>query len=142
MAYIGNAPNQIKHEVTKESFNGNGTQVDFSLSGASTTNDVEVFVENVQQEPVSAYSVAGSTLTFTEAPPAGTGNIYVLIRGKADQLAETYSTKLNATIFQNNKLVQQDLSVDAGYNAMAAGPLTVSSGITVTVPDGSRLVIV
>jgi len=142
MAYIGNVPAKAKHAVTKESFDGDGTTVDFSLSGASTTNDVEVFVENVQQEPVSAYTVAGSTLTFTQAPPSGTDNIYVLIRGKADQLAESYATKVNGTIFQNNKLVQEDLEVDAGYNAMAAGPLTVSSGITITVPDGSRLVVV
>ena len=44
--------------------------------------DIEVFVGNVQQEPGSgkAYTVSGTTLTFSEAPPTGTANIYVIHR--------------------------------------------------------------
>ena len=47
---------------------------------------VEVFVENVQQEPGSgkSYTASGTTLTFDEAPPSGTGNIYVIYRGLAE----------------------------------------------------------
>ena len=142
MSYLGNKPGLNFQEVTKNTFNGDGSTVDFTLTVSSATNDVEVFVENVQQEPVSAYTVAGKTLSFTAAPPSGTGNIYVLVRGKSNLLATDYAVKQTATIFQSNKLVQEDLEVDAGYNAMAAGPLTVSGGVTVTVPDGSRLVIV
>ena len=142
MAYLGNKPGLNFQDVTKDTFSGDASTVDFTLSVASATNDCEVFVENVQQEPTSAYSIAGKTLTFTSAPPSGTNNIYVLHRGKANLLESGYSVKQNATIFQNNKLIQEDLEVDAGYNAMAAGPLTVSSGVTVTVPTGSRLVVV
>ena len=142
MAYLGNKPGLNFQDVTKDTFSGDASTVDFTLSVASATNDCEVFVENVQQEPTSAYSIAGKTLTFTSAPPSGTDNIYVLHRGKANLLESGYAVKQNATIFQNNKLIQEDLEVDAGYNAMAAGPLTVSSGVTVTVPTGSRLVVV
>ena len=142
MAYLGNKPSLNFQNVTKDTFSGDASTVDFTLSVSSATRDCEVFVENVQQEPTSAYSIAGKTLTFTSAPPSGTDNIYVLIRGKSNLLATDYAVKQNATIFQTNKLVQEDLEVDAGYNAMAAGPMTVSSGVTVTVPTGSRLVIV
>jgi len=142
MAYLGNKPGLNFQDVTKDTFSGDASTVDFTLSVASATNDCEVFVENVQQEPTSAYSIAGKTLTFTSAPPSGTNNIYVVHRGKANLLESDYVVKQTATIFQNNKLIQEDLEVDAGYNAMAAGPLTVSSGVTVTVPTGSRLVVV
>jgi len=142
MAYLGNKPSLNFQNVTKDTFSGDASTVDFTLSVSSATRDCEVFVENVQQEPTTAYSIAGKTLTFTSAPPSGTDNIYVLIRGKSNLLATDYAVKQNATIFQTNKLVQEDLEVDAGYNAMAAGPMTVSSGVTVTVPTGSRLVIV
>ena len=142
MAYLGNKPALNFQNVTKDTFSGDASTVDFTLSVASGTNDCEVFVENVQQEPTSAYSIAGKTLTFTSAPPSGTSNIYVVHRGKANLMESDYVVKQTATIFQNNKLIQEDLEVDAGYNAMAAGPLTVSSGVTVTVPTGSRLVVV
>ena len=46
----------------------------------TTNTDVDVFVDNVRQEPVTAYAVANKTLTFTEAPPSGTGNIYIIYR--------------------------------------------------------------
>ena len=33
------------------------------------------------------------------------------------------------------------MSIASGNNAMAAGPMTINSGISVTVPSGSTLVI-
>jgi hypothetical protein len=44
-----------------------------------------VFVENVQQEPTTAYTIAGTTLSFTAAPVTGSNNIYVIHRGPAVQ---------------------------------------------------------
>lgn len=62
-------------------FSGNGSTATFTLSRAvSFPTDIEVFVENVQQEPITSYSVAGTALTFTEAPPTGTNNVYVVYR--------------------------------------------------------------
>jgi hypothetical protein len=44
-------------------------------------SDIEVIVNNVQQDPYDAYTVNGTqTLTFTEAPSVGTGNIIVTYR--------------------------------------------------------------
>jgi hypothetical protein len=62
-------------------FSGNASTATFTLSRAvSFPTDIEVFVENVQQEPITSYSVAGTSLTFTEAPPTGTNNVYVVYR--------------------------------------------------------------
>ena len=41
----------------------------------------------------------------------------------------------------NSQTVSANYSIPSGSNAMAAGPITVSSGITVTIPSGSRWVI-
>ena len=69
-------------QLDAERFNGNNSTVAFTLSRQVVSpTDVEVFVENVRQEPIVAYSiVSGSTLTFTEAPQTGTNNIYVIYR--------------------------------------------------------------
>jgi hypothetical protein len=62
-------------------FSGNGSSVAFTLSRpVNQETDIEVFVENVQQEPIVAYSSTGTTLTFTEAPPSGTNNVYVVYK--------------------------------------------------------------
>ena len=65
-------------------FNGDGSTTAFTLDVApSSTLDIEVFVGNVRQDPNSAYTLSGTTLTFTGAPPSGTNNIYVVHQAKA-----------------------------------------------------------
>ena len=79
MPYVGNEPTSNFASVTKDTFSGNGSTTAFTLSKAATTNGVAVFVENVRQEPTTAYAVSGTTLTFTAAPVSASGNnIYVL----------------------------------------------------------------
>ena len=83
MPYFGTPSKTFGFEATvKDTFSGDDSTVAFTLSQTSATNDVEVFVGNVQQEPTIAYSISGTTLTFTEAPPTGTNNIYVLHRSR------------------------------------------------------------
>ena len=63
--------------VAVDSFNGNGSTVAFTLSGdPGTENNTQVFVGGVYQEK-DTYSVSGTTLTFSTAPPSGTSNIEV-----------------------------------------------------------------
>jgi hypothetical protein len=79
MPYVGNSPTSNFASVTKDAFSGDGSTTAFTLSKAATTNGVAVFVENVRQEPTTAYAVSGTTLTFTAAPVSASGNnIYVL----------------------------------------------------------------
>jgi len=74
----------VSPQLDAERFSGNGSTTVFTLSRTvSTAVDVDVYVENVKQEPTTAYSAAGTTLTFTAAPGAGTNNIYVIYRGSA-----------------------------------------------------------
>ena len=57
--------------IETNSFNGDGSDVTFTLSSASTTAGTLVMVNGVVQIPSTAYSVTGTTLTFTEAPAVG-----------------------------------------------------------------------
>lgn len=85
MGYIGNTPSRIQaafQGVESKSFNGNGSNQNFTLDRAvANTYDIEVVVNNVQQSPYDgSYSVSGTTLSFSEAPSTGTNNIYVTYR--------------------------------------------------------------
>jgi len=57
--------------VTTNAFSGNGVQTAFTLSSSSTTSATMVAVNGVIQIPTTAYSISGTTLTFTEAPATG-----------------------------------------------------------------------
>ena len=71
--YIGNQPYQIA--FVTDSFNGDGSTIAFTMSIApANTASVLIAVSGVLQAP-STYSVSGTTLTFSGAPPSGTGNI-------------------------------------------------------------------
>ena len=66
-----------------DEFNGNGSTTAFTLTqvpSASNASNFMVFVDNVYQRYGSSYAftVNGTTLTFTSAPPSGTNNIQVI----------------------------------------------------------------
>ena len=81
MPFIGKEPLNAFNTPTKDSFDGDGSTVAFTLSKpVALPADLEVFVDNVQQEPTSAYTISGSTLTFTGTPATGTNNVYAIHR--------------------------------------------------------------
>jgi len=86
MAFIGtplDTRNTFQSLVGKR-FSGDGSETDFTLDVTpGSTLDLEVFVGNVRQDPNSAYTVSGTTLSFTGAPPSGTNNIYVVHQAKS-----------------------------------------------------------
>ena len=88
MAYIGSPVQQVlSRPPTSQSFNGDGSTTVFTLNrSVNVSEELEVFVSNVQQEPGvgKSYTANGTSLTFDEAPPSGTGNIYVIYRGLSE----------------------------------------------------------
>ena len=79
MSYIGAQPTTAAFVTDQFSANGSGTVFTLSVAPANT-NSILVAVSGVLQDP-STYSVSGTTLTFSAAPPAGTGNISVRFLG-------------------------------------------------------------
>ena len=84
MAYIGNTPEVNTFAAGSDNFNGDASTTKFVLSRRVTgVNDVIAVVENVVQDPFSAYTIAANNtsgtadITFTSAPLSGSGNIQV-----------------------------------------------------------------
>ena len=87
MAYLGPPPSQKLATPTSQYFSGNGSTTAFTLNRpVNVAEDLNVFVNNVPQEPGSgkSYTATGTTLTFDAAPASGTNNIYVVYRGLAE----------------------------------------------------------
>ena len=78
MAFIGNTVQNQGFTPAIDYFNGNGVTVTFTLSRPiASVAQVIVAVDNVIQNPSSAFNVVGNSITFTSAPLSGTNNIWV-----------------------------------------------------------------
>lgn len=93
---------------------------------------------------ILASSNSGSAVTFS-----GTVTVFITYPSERsvnlDQSTSTaFAPQFAASngIFVNNQTVATSYSIPSGYSASSAGPITVASSITVTVPPGSRWVIV
>jgi hypothetical protein len=122
MPFIGKEPQNHYITPTKDSFNGDASTVAFTLSRpVALPSDLEVFVDNVQQEPTSAYTVNNTTLTFTGTPATGTNNIYAIHRGGGMQ-----------TLQPQDGQAGDFSTINASGAATFSGAATVGGDLTVT----------
>jgi hypothetical protein len=160
MSYLGGAPAKSTATPTSQYFSGNGSNTSFTLNRAvNVSEDLEVFVNNVQQEPGvgKSYTANGTSLTFDAAPSSGTNNVYVVYRGSSERAVRFEATDTAATVsgalftsgssktktdlFQvNEQTVSSDVTIAATENASITGPITVATGVTITVATGGTLV--
>jgi len=78
MAFIGNTNTTQAFTPAVDYFSGNASTTAFTLSRpVASVAQVQVTIDNVAQNPSSAYTVSANTITFTSAPLSGTNNIYV-----------------------------------------------------------------
>ena len=128
MSYIGAEPTTAAFLF--DQFSGNGTTTAFTLTYApASATSIVVAISGVVQNP-NLYSVIGTTLTFSPAPPSGTNNIAVLYLG----LPVIGSSSPGNTAF----LSSTDLTATAGQTVFAsAGSYT--PGFVQVFRNGARL---
>jgi|TARA_B100000902_G_scaffold113034_1_gene114216 hypothetical protein len=136
MAYLGPPPSQKLATPTSQYFSGNGSTTAFTLNRpVNVAEDLNVFVNNVPQEPGSgkSYTATGTTLTFDAAPSSGTNNVYVVYRGLAEpttRLEHPSGQPLAATTgtFSGDLTVDTTtLKVDSTNNLVGIGTATPAS---------------
>ena len=107
-----------------DEFNGDGSTVAFTLTEVPASNTAEnfmVFVDNVYQRHGSsyAYTVAGSTLTFTAAPASGTNNIQVIQLNGVNTLNTVADGSITTAKIQNSAVTRTKLDFDPEDDATA-----------------------
>ena len=84
MGTLGNKPATAFQELKKQSITGSGATsyaLDYAVTNA---NDLEVFVNNVRQEPTTAYTISGQNIVMSEAI-ANTDSFYVIYQAQSIQ---------------------------------------------------------
>ena len=141
MAYFGNQPEQSNY-IT-DYFNGDNSTTAFTLSRAPVAPaSILVHISGVKQHS-STYGVAGTTLTFSEAPPTGTDNIEVLHLGIQPEsstlpsyrtITETTSTA-GQTTFTPASYIVGFMDVYRNGVKLGASDFTATNGTTVVLAD-------
>jgi len=142
MSYIGIPPfgNTVR-SVTNVT--ATASQTTFNITGGYVIGYVDVFLNGVLLTPDDYTASNGLTVVLTVG--AAASDEFQAISYQPISLAQdtmpTGGTG-NVIFYENDQTVTQNYTITAGKNAMSAGPITVNSGVTVTVPTGSTWTIV
>lgn len=140
MAYFGNTPTTQNFTSGTDYFSGTGSQTAFTLTRVvNSPNDIEVVINNVVQQPNSAYTLNGTTITFTSAPSTGTQNIYVRYLSTATQVVTPSQNSVGynqlTTDVQNdlgisfkNRIINGDMRIDQRNAGASVTPINTGAG--------------
>ena len=147
MPYIGVAPSSglFKKLDAITVVNGQAAYTMQYNSGnfkPATAEQLIVSVNGVIQAPGDAYTVSGSTITFSENLVTGdvidfivalgeVGNTVTPVDGSVDVNKMSSSIMKDAAIRVNDTSLTNDVTIASDENAMVAGPFTVSANLTV-----------
>ena len=126
MGYVGNEPSVNFTSFAKQDITGDGG-ANYTLTHAvANANEIEVFVNNVRQEPTSAYSVSGTALTMT-GNVASTDDFYVVYLGKAIQTTVPPDGSVTSAKLDTNIAVSGNLTVSGA--STLTGALSAKGGV-------------
>jgi hypothetical protein len=124
MSYIGNQLQNQNYVPAIDYFSGNGSTTAFTLSRpVASVAQVQAVISNVPQNPGSAFTVSGSTITFTSAPPSGTNNIYVYYTSPNTQVVQPGQGTVSTTSIADGAVTAAKLASTTGTGAVALASL-------------------
>lgn len=94
MPYLGQSPKESFDAAISQTITGTGA-TSYSLTRAvNNPEELEVFINNVQQQPTTSYTVSGSTITFDEAL-LSSDSCYVVFRSVTQTTRSVSTATIN-----------------------------------------------
>ena len=124
-----------------DTFTGNGYTTAFSLSVTPISINYTTAVVGGVSQPRSAYSVVGTTLTFTSAPENGQIIEVTTLFGGGSNVTSAYVENSNSVILVTNTVITGNCTVAANTGGLSVGPVVINTSQTVTVANNARWVI-
>lgn len=136
MSYIGNTNTTQAFTPAVDYFSGNASTTAFTLSRpVASVAQVQVVVNNVAQNPSDAYTVSGSTITFTSAPSAGTNNIYVYYTSPITQVIAPGQGTVTTTSLDSAFILPVADGGTGVTSSTGSGSVVLSTSPTLTTPN-------
>jgi hypothetical protein len=143
MPFLGVQPTDTFAAVAKQTITGDGSTTYTLTHSVASANDLAVFVNNVRQEPTTAYSASGTSITFTEAI-ASTDSCYVVYIARTFQTLSPPDNSVNAdqisyplTNFSSTGI--DDNATSTALNIEANGDIKALSGNIVIGTSGKGI---
>ena len=130
-AFNALAPSQVSANGKYLTSDGTNTSWGTVSAGAALSNDTATAT------PLYPIFAAATTGTPTTVYTSNSNYLYTPSTG-ALQAKEVVASN---GLFVNNLTVGSNYTIPTGYSASSVGPITVSGGIAVTIPSGSRWVV-
>ena len=125
------AAGKLRFNTDTSQFEGYNGSAWASVGGAAISNDTTTATARY---PLFSDATTGTALTVYTS---NANYLYTPSTGQLD--APEHNSSNGITV--NNATVNTSYSIPSGANALSAGPMSVASGIVVTVPSGSTWVI-
>ena len=115
-------------------------------NGNTTYYTITDTVNGTWEVGIGTYTASGTTLSRdTVLESSNSGSLVNFAAGSKDVFVAYPAERAvigGMGYVENSATISQSSTINAGNNAISAGPVTINSGITVTVPSGSRWVVV
>ena len=151
MAYVGKIPltgaYQILDDISSSFTGSTAGPFNLTVNGTAVSPETEasviISVSGVVQQPVSAFTISGSQITFT-GNPASSDTFFGIVLGNTFDIgkptdATVGAASLSTDFFVKNAQTLTSLSMAGSTNGALVGPITISG--TITIPSGSTFVI-
>jgi hypothetical protein len=108
-------------------------------SSDTATAATHYFVETGSDGFVRPKTLANtqSEIVTSAVLGSGTANSSTYLRGDRTWATVPSSNITALGLYENNATISANYTIASGNNAISAGPITINSGVTVTVPSGS-----
>ena len=147
MAVIGNSPTHARIFKLDQILGTGDSSYTLTYNGNQERNLIAeqliVSINGTIQNPNSAFTLSGPTITFAEAIDSDDTIDFITVIGESHNVATVSdggvtANKLNDAIGvtdtpvrKNRNRISQGFTLDSSDNAMAAGPITIDSGVSV-----------
>jgi len=113
----------------------------FANAGVSNGDTVRYVIEEGTNFEIGSgtYTSSGTTLSRTPSESSNSGNA-ITLGGSAEVFIAATSSDIQpqeGLFYENDQTISANYTLTSGKNAVAAGPITIASGVTVTVPSGA-----
>lgn len=160
---IQNASDITKQFLFSAAAISTGTTRTYTMPNANVTLVGDTNTQGISNKTITASDIDGGTASNTSritTPKAALSTLQGLTRKEGTILFASDNKRLfvdngtsltsiggatgggsDAIFYENGKTVTTNYTITTGSNAMSTGPVTINSGVTVTIPSGSRWVI-
>ncbi len=103
--------------------------IDLAHMSSQSVDEDNLYISNAGSNDQFLQKQSGNSGGLTWATPSGGG-------------ATGGGTPAEQIFLETETTIDQTYTISSGYNASTAGPVTIASGVTVTIPSGSVWVII